>query len=136
MVDSLARHLCDALPEAVFLVDLRGAVVLANARAARLLGRRADEIAGRPLAEFVAGDPAPVRAYLARCARSGAPLPGTLRLATPQGPALQQAQGAAVVAHDGGRLVFLRCTEKREASRLFADLNARLARSTKRSRRK
>lgn len=128
VADSLARHLCDALPEAVFLVDLKGTVALANGRAARLLGRPADGIAGRPLAEFVAGDPAPVRAYLARCARSGAPLPGALRLATPQGPVLQQAQGAAVTGDDGARLVFLRCTEKREASRLFADLNARLAR--------
>ncbi|HET6518639.1 MAG TPA: histidine kinase dimerization/phosphoacceptor domain -containing protein [Geminicoccaceae bacterium] len=128
MIGGSARQLCDALPEVVFLVDLRGSVVLANGRAARLLGRRADQIAGRPLAEFVAGDPAPARAYLARCARSGAPVPGALRLATPRGDIVQQAQGAAVTTDDGARLVFLRCTEKREASRLFLDLNARLAR--------
>jgi two-component sensor histidine kinase len=127
-IDGLADRLCDALPEVALLVDRGGTVLLANRRAARLLGRRADEIIGRPVTEFLAGDPAPALAYLARCARSGEPLPGALALATSSGPDLQQAHGAALRADDGSTLVFLRCVEKRQASRLFLELNTRLAR--------
>lgn len=120
-------RLCDALPDLVFLLDGRFVIGLANRRAARLLGRSAAEMVGRPLLELVAGDPAPIETYLQRCARSGEPLPGSVPLATPSGPMTLHARGAAIKGDGGVNLVLLRCLEKPQVSRLFQNLNARLA---------
>lgn len=130
MIDSLTRRLCETLPNIVFLVDPDGTVHFCNRRAARLLGRPAAEIIGRSLVEFVSGAPEPVLAHVGRCARSGSPLPGPLPVATPEGPVTLRARGAALRTGNGDTLVFLQCEEKRQASELFLQLNARLSRLT------
>lgn len=129
MTDSLASRLCEALPEIVFLLDPAGTIRLCNSRAARSLGRAVPDLSGRPLLDFVAEEPAAARAYLRRCAGSGAPLPGVLCLRAGEGGrVLLQMRGSTVRTDEGTRLTFLRGVERQHASQVFLDLNARLAR--------
>lgn len=130
VIDGLATRLCEALPDIVFLVDPGGTVHFCNRRAARLIGRPATEIVGRRLVDFVAGAHQPVLAQIMRCARSGSPLPGTLRLATPSGEVVLQVRGAALGTDLDRRLIFLQCVQKHQASQLFVELNTRLTRLT------
>ncbi|MEI7447465.1 MAG: ATP-binding protein, partial [Burkholderiales bacterium] len=51
-VPDRVRNALDTLAEGLMLVDADGGVVLANAALAELLGRAADEVAGRPAAEI------------------------------------------------------------------------------------
>lgn len=125
---SLLLRLCEALPDIVFLLDQRGTVLAANKRAVRLLKRPGAEIVGRALLDLTAGDPNSVLTYFHRCARSGAPLPGNLPLATPSGTLALHARGTGLMAEDGTVVVFIQCTDKPRVPRLFQELNARLTR--------
>jgi PAS domain S-box-containing protein len=53
--DTLFRHICEAAPDGIVVVDTRGRIVLSNARVSKMFGFSPDEIAGQPVEMLLPG---------------------------------------------------------------------------------
>lgn len=76
-------EIIDLMPEPILEVDLEGSIVLGNLAAAAALNRPRRTLPGLRLSAFVAETSHALREYLARCARNGQFLTGTLTLVSP-----------------------------------------------------
>jgi PAS domain S-box-containing protein len=86
----------DLRPEALMLVTGSGTVLAANRRVEASLGVSPAELAGRPLADYVADPPAEVEHYLSACTCSRDPVSSPLTWRRPGGgPQACRAEGAA-----------------------------------------
>jgi len=123
---SVFQRVLDGLPDALLLLDTGTRIRLANEPAGRMLGRRAADLVGHSLLEFVDGDADAALSLLRRGSATGSPLPGKLTLLTDGGPLAVNAYAAAVPAEEE-RLIALRWVEHRSASRVFQALEQRLS---------
>lgn len=111
------------------LLAKEGTILAAN-RAMGALGRLPIDLAGRNLAELTASPVESLRDYLRLCSRSREPVPGSIDLIAPSGPAIACRCHGAVVEHDPGRknsTLFLRLEPKETAPSRFGALNLQLA---------
>jgi PAS domain S-box-containing protein len=115
------------LPESMLLVTPAGRICGANAAAACLLKRRTAELSLMSLADLAADSPEAVSRLLARFARSGQFLPGSLCLKTgPDEILVYRVEGALLSGNDE-RLLLLRLQPQEDAVRRFQVLNERIA---------
>ncbi len=116
------------LPEPMLLATAAGQIRAANQAAARLLKRSAAELALLSFAELAAEPPETVLRLLARFARSGQFLPGSLSLKTgPDETDVYRVEGALLRVSEE-RLLLLRLQPQEDAVRRFHALNERVAR--------
>lgn len=141
--DALIDGLIGALPEAAMLITPDGAIVVANAAAAELVGASPLSLRGAPLSPLVNDEAVAVERYLHACARTRTPLPGALHLGgsahdAPSGgvPALaarhagirHAVSGSAVRSADASvpPMVLLRFRPSDQATNRFLLLNRQL----------
>lgn len=124
----------DFLPEAMLLVSANGMVLAANREARENLLTGAQDIGGRPLADFL-DSPDSLTDYLRMCARSLRPLPGILRFRVGRNAVANgecRAAGWAVGSPDGSTgQVLLRLTPKAPAVSRFLALNEKIDQLTR-----
>jgi len=92
------QRLVAAMPAPILTTDLQGALVAANAAAARLLGISPDRVVGKPLAAFVeVADRRAVRTMVMEASAGRTPEPATVHL-TPRGDGRQRSTLVAIPA--------------------------------------
>ena len=122
------RRIIDHLPDAILLVSKEGIVLGANRRLDRL-GIDTLELLGRPLAEIAAGSPERLIEYLGDCARTGEPVPGSIRLTRSDGTAsAYRVDGNVLPAEteESEAVVMLRLVPKETSVSHFATLNRQI----------
>ena len=114
------------LPEAALIVTVEGAIHVANARAADMLGVPLAGAAGRSLGEFVE-EPAKLAEFLRLAARSAIPLPAGMRLVH-QTDSDCRLDGAVLAtgSKEGPALILIRMRPKEAAINRFLALNLRI----------
>ena len=119
-----ADSLLDALPEPALVLGTGGGIERANRAALAHFGA---PLAGRSLTELALGDPAPLKAYLARCSGSRSPLIGSFTVRDAAGRTRKcRCHGNVLTpARDGAAArVLLRCASGEDAR--FSALSARI----------
>ncbi len=117
------------LPDAGLLIAADGAIVSANPAAAELLGRKRDELEGRPLFALITDPESIARHFLETASRTRSTVPGVLTWKREGGGTLETRCDAAVVEPaEGNRkaMVYVRCRPKQEALGRFLALNEQI----------
>jgi signal transduction histidine kinase/ActR/RegA family two-component response regulator len=119
----------DLLSVPVMIVSAEGAIVAVSRAAQNRLGLVAAEVTGRRLAQLTGDDRAYLAQYLRACARSGAFLPGSIRLPGRQGvPIACRCEGAVVQPSHGEvpALILLRLHPPEDTPDRFHALNQKI----------
>jgi PAS domain-containing protein len=121
----------DLLPEPILFVTVDGAVLGANAALVAQLGIARPPLDGKTLLQIAVESPASVLDYLARCARSGQLLLGSLTLRASDGRLLKYRAGGAAFSpaeKTAGteRGVFLRLVPALQSGVAFIALNEKI----------
>jgi signal transduction histidine kinase len=124
--DAYARIIA-LFPEAALIVTGDGAIQVANARAAALLGVSTQEAAGRRLDEFVE-DPSTLAGFMTLSARSATPVPAGVSFRRPAASAPARIEGAMLEPRsaEGPALILVRVRAKEAAIDRFLALNMRI----------
>ncbi len=127
-----AKQFCElaqVLPDALLLVESKGAIKAANPAAVRLLNKNHQEIIGQPLSALIVDQDGKGAKYLRACAAQRSPLPGRLRWQTGQGEIVDtRCYGSLLSPPAGanGRDIVLRFMPADEVSDRFTMLNKEL----------
>lgn len=113
--------LLEALSEAKLIVSPGGEILYGNGPARRLFGA---DLAGRPLEDFHAGDPVPLKNFLQRCASTTGHLVGGLLLTASDGSEESYRLRGTRAALSHGAAVLLRVDHQDEER--FAELTRKL----------